>query len=268
MGAKLSDVRQQLHHAAQFGAAAGISYLDPQKDDAHINLEWVPSLRGLFSRVVPARTMFRVGVRPADLSLVIVTENDQPFAQYRLHGRTITEALDWIRFHIAVLGADPMHYTLKRHYDIPRHDVAIGETFDSSDKPHLEELEKWLANGTSMLNSIARSLPQAGEVRCWPHHFDISMRIQATRERTIEVGLEPGDNYYDEPYFYMNMTPQPASAQARSRPLWGRGTWHTYEWVGAVLPGSRLGGGSTQEGQVREFIDSAVCASRGLAIQD
>lgn len=268
VGAKLSDVRQQLHHAVQFAAAAGISYLELQPDDAHISLEWVPSLAGLFSRVVPARTMFRVGVRPADLSLVVVTENDRPFAQYRLHGRTITEAIEWIRFHIAVLGADPMRYTLKRHYEIPRHDVAIGEAFDASDTSHLAELEKWLANGASMLYSIVRSTPHAGEVRCWPHHFDISMRIQAPRERTIGVGLEPGDNYYDEPYFYVDMTPQPAVVQARSRPLWGRGTWHTHEWVGAVLPGSRLGGGSTQERQIREFVDSAVSASRGLAIQD
>ena len=268
VGGKLSDVRQQLHHAAQFGAAAGISYLEPEPDDAHISLEWVPSLSGLFSRVVPARTMFRVGVTPADLSLVIVTENDQLFAQYRLHGRTITEALEWIRFNIAVLGADPMRYTLTRHYVIPRHDVAIGEAFDGSDKPHLEELERWLANGALMLNSIARPIPHAGEVRCSPHHLDISMRMQATRERTIGVGLEPGDDYYDEPYFYVSMTPQPASAQARSRPLWGRGTWHTLEWVGAVLPGSRLNSASTQERQVREFIDSAVSASRGLALQD
>ncbi len=268
VGGKLSDVRQQVHHAAQFGAAAGFSYLEPQPENAHISLEWIPSLRGLFSRVVPARTMFRVGVIPADLSLVVVTENDQPFASYRLHGRTITEALEWIRFNIAVLGADPMRYTLKRDYEIRRHDVAIGEAFDGSDKPHLEELERWMANGASMLSSIARPIQHAGEVQCSPNHFDISMRMQATHDRTIRVGLELGDDYYDEPFLYVSMTPQPASAQARSRPLWGRGTWHTLEWVGAVLPGSRLKGASKQERQVREFIDSAVSASRGLAVED
>ena len=227
VGGKLSDVRQQVHHAAQFGAAAGFSYLEPQPENAHISLEWIPSLRGLFSRVVPARTMFRVGVIPADL-----------------------------------------RYTLKRDYEIPRHDVAIGEAFDGSDKPHLEELERWMANGASMLSSIARPIQHAGEVQCSPNHFDISMRMQATHDRTIRVGLELGDDYYDEPFLYVSMTPQPASAQARSRPLWGRGTWHTLEWVGAVLPGSRLKGASKQERQVREFIDSAVSASRGLAVED
>lgn len=263
-GSRLSDVRQQLHHAAQFCAAAGICFLEPQPDDSHSTLGWVGSLGGLFSRAIPAQTIFRIGIRPADLSLVIVTENDQPFAEYRLHGRTITDATLWIRTRITSLGGDATHYTLRRHYEIPRHDVAIGEAFNASDRSHLEELTKWLANGASILESVARSTPQAGEVRCWPHHFDISTVIQITPDRAIAIGLEPGDQYYDEPYFYVIMSPQPTVSQARSRPLWGRGSWHTREWIGAVLPGSRLGSASAQEQQVREFIDSAVSACRGL----
>jgi hypothetical protein len=49
--------------------------------------------------------------------------------------------------------------------------------------------------------------------------------------------------------------------------LWGEGRWHTNEWVGAVLTGSRLGPASSQERQVREFIDSAVAACRALLTQ-
>ncbi|MFL5635567.1 MAG: hypothetical protein ACJ79F_02530 [Gemmatimonadaceae bacterium] len=263
-GARLSDVRQQLHHAAQFCAAAGISFLEPQQDDSHTTLGWVSPLAGLFSKVIPARTMFRIGTRPIDLSLVIATENDQQFAEYRLHGRTITDATLWVRTQIASLGGDAAHYTLRRHYEIPRHDVAIGEAFNASDRSHLEELTKWIANGASIVDSAVRSTPNAGEVRCWPDHFDISTVIQVTPDRTITIGLEPGDQYYDEPYFYVSMTPQPTASQARSRPQGGRGSWHTREWIGAVLPGSRLGSASAQEQQVVEFIDSAVSACRGL----
>jgi hypothetical protein len=264
-GARLSDSRLQLHHAAQFAAAAGISFLDPEPDDSHTNLEWVPSLSGLFSRVIPAGTMFRIGVIPADLSLVIAIENDRPFARYRLHGRTIVEAVEWIRTHIASLGADTARYTLKRDYDIPDHDVDMGDAFDSSDTSTFEELSRWIANGATVLNSLARRLPDASEVRCWPHHFDIATLIPLPTDRTIGIGLDPGDNYYDEPYFYVKMSPAPSASQARSRPLWGLGTWHTRQWIGAILPGSRLGAASAQEQQVREFIDSAVSACRGLA---
>jgi hypothetical protein len=263
---RLSDARQQLHHAAQFAAAAGSSFLDPLPDESHTNLEWVPSLAGLFSHVIPAGTMFRIGLLPAELSLVIATENERPFAHYRLHGRTIIDAVDWIRTHIERLGADPARFTLKREYDIPSHPVTMGDAFDESEKSFFEEMAKWFANGASVLNSITRRMHDAGEVRCWPHHFDLATLIQLTPDRTIGVGLEPGDRYYDEPYFYVTMNPPPGPSQARSRPLWGRGSWHSYKWVGAVLPGSRLGAASSQDQQVREFLDSAVSACRGLAV--
>jgi hypothetical protein len=261
----LSDTRLQLHHAAQFGTAAGISFLEHRPDDSHTNLEWVPSLAGLVSRVIPAGKGFRIGVRPADLTLLIVTEKDQPIARYKLHGRTIVEATQWIREQLAPLGVDPARYTLKRDYEIPAHPVAMGDSFDASERAQFEELAKWFSNGASILGSLARSIHDASEVRCWPHDFDIATLIPVAHERTIGVGLEPGDGSYDEPYFYVNMRPYPSPAQVRSRPLWGRGIWHTGEWTGAVLTGSRLEGASLQEWQVREFIDSAVSACRALA---
>jgi hypothetical protein len=265
---RLSDVRQQCHHAAQFAAAAGLSFLEPQRDDGHASLEWLPSLSGLFSQVIPGPTLFRVGVILSDLSLMIVTENDQPFSHFRLHGHSISDATGWIRSKVSALGADSSRYTLKRPYEIPPHDVAVGDAFDASDKLHFEELTRWFSNGAATLISFARPIHEASDVRCWPEHFDIATKLQVTPDRTIGVGLDPGDKYYDEPYFYINMNPQPNASQARSRPLWGRGSWHTQGWVGAVLPGTKLGAASAQAEQVREFIDSGVSACRGLAIQN
>jgi hypothetical protein len=264
---KLTDSRLQLHHAAQFGAAAGDSFLQHLPKHSHSSLEWVPALGGLFSRVIPAQIAFRVGVRPVKLALLIVTEENRLIAEYQLHGRTIIEARDWIRSRIKLLGADGSRYTLTRRYEIPRHDVAYGESFDASDPSRFEELSKWFANGAALLSTLTRTTLAASEVRCWPHHFDIATLIEVAPGRTIGVGLEPGDQYYDEPYFYVSMNPQPAASQIRSRPLWGSGTWHTFEWVGAVLPGSRLGAAASQERQTREFLDSAVSACRTLLTQ-
>jgi hypothetical protein len=262
--ARLTDSRLQLHHAAQFAAAAGLSFLQPLPDDSHTNLEWVPALGGLFSRVIPARTAFRVGVKPVKLGLVIASADNRPLAEYHLHGRTITEAKEWVRSQIKLLGADASRYTLTRSYEIPRHDVAIGESFDASEPARFEELAKWLGNGAAILGSLTRSAMPASEVRCWPHHFDIETRVKVAPGRTLGVGLDPGDEYYDEPYFYVEMKPQPAPSRIQSRPLWGSGVWHSKEWVGAVLCGSRLGAASSQERQTREFLDSAIVASLAL----
>jgi hypothetical protein len=262
--ARLTDSRLQLHHAAQFGAAAGISFLPHLPDDSHTSLEWVPALGGLFSQAIPARTAFRIGVKPVKLGVLIASADNRPLAEYHLHGRTITEAKDWVRSQIKLLGADASRYTLNRHYEIPRHDVAIGESFDASEPSRFEELAKWLGNGAAMLGSLTRSAMRAREVRCWPHRFDIGTVVEVASGRSIGVGLEPGDQYYDEPYFYVNMNPQPPASRIQSRPLWGHGVWHTKDWVGAVLCGSRLGAASSQEQQTREFLDSAIVASLAL----
>jgi len=214
--------------------------------------------------VIPARTAFRVGAKPVKLGLVIASADNRPLAEYHLHGRTITEAKDWIRSQIKLLGADGSRYTLSHNYEIPRHDVAIGESFDASEPARFEELAKWLGNGAAILGSLTRSAMPASEVRCWPHRFNIATRIEIAPGRTLGVGLESGDQYYDEPYFYVEMKPQPAKSRIQSRPLWGSGVWHTKEWVGAVLCGSRLGAASSQERQTREFLDSAIVASLAL----
>ena len=264
---KLSDSRLQLQYAAMFGAAAGISYLDPRSDGSNATLEWVQSLGGLFSHLIPARTPFRIGARASSLALLIVGDDNRRIAEYKLHGRTITDATEWIRAQLKSLGADPARFTLHRDFDIPRHDVAIGESFDASATDRFKELSKWFGNAASVLGSLVRRTRGARDVKCWPQHFDIATLIKVPSNRTIGIGLEPGDTYYDEPYFYVNMTPQPLASRVSSRPLWGDGTWHTREWVGAVLPGSRLGSASSQERQVREFLDSAISAARVLMTQ-
>jgi hypothetical protein len=179
-----------------------------------------------------------------------------------LHGRTIADAASWIRARIDERGADGRRYTLSRHYVIPPHPVADGAAFDGSDRAKLEQLGGWFDCGAEELNAL-RAATGASEVRCWPHHFDIGTLINAGGGRSIGVGLEPGDAYYGEPYFYVNMHPQPQASAVTQR-LDGGGSWHTHEWIGAVLPGSRLVTGDAQRAQIKAFLATAVEAARSL----
>jgi len=268
LASKLSDARLQLHYAAQFATAAGISFLPPEPDDSHSNLEWLPEYAGLFSRLIPAKKPFRVGVRFAELALLVVPEPRTTIAESRLNRCTIAETTDWLRSQIESQGADPERYTLRRHYEIPYHPLASGSAFDTSERAQFEEMSKWFSNGAVILSDLVRSTSGASEVRCWPHHFDISTLIELSPDRAIGVGLEPGDTDYSEPYFYVNMSPKPTAAEVRSRPLAGNGTWHTNGWIGAILPGSRLGAPATQEPQVREFLKSATSIAREVVGQN
>ena len=74
--------------------------------------------------------------------------------------------------------------------------------------------------------------------------------------------MEPGDAYYDEPYYYVNRHPQPVAPPAVA--LNGNGAWHSREWIGAVLVGSKINAENQQE-QIQSFITSAIESYSGPA---
>jgi hypothetical protein len=70
--------------------------------------------------------------------------------------------------------------------------------------------------------------------------------------------------FYDEPYFYVNANPPPWGGEL-PQTLKGHGAWHTQEWIGAVLPASRMTTDVTaQEEQVSDYFWSAVQACKAL----
>ena len=257
----------QLHHAAQLVTAAGISFLPPRPDDSHTNLEWIASLGALASGVIPTGKPFRVAVRPAGLLLMLLDGDAREVTAAPLNGQTLDGAAEWLKQAIAPRGADPARFTLRRHYEIPDHPVAHGKPFDISRVENFADLSAWFALGSSVLEQLRASNPQASAVRCWPHHFDIATLITAGKNKTIGVGLEPGDTYYDEPYFYVNANPLRAGIRGEDLPpLDGSGVWHTNDWTGAVLPAHRMPSqADAQVAAVHAFIASAVAAARTLA---
>src|SRR5215471_6298360 len=262
MAASLIDTRLQAHHAAQFAAAAGISYLPAEADDSHTNLEWLPELGALASHIVPGPSPFRIALRIADLTLLIVEAGGVTTSSFALSGRTVADAATWVRTRLNDLGADGRLYTLTRHYVIPVHPVGNGAAFDTAEGEAFEQLAAWYACAAEELTAI-RASNGASEVRCWPHHFDIAVLIEPGARQSIGVGLEPGDVNYDEPYFYVNIHPAP-SPDALDERLSGNGRWHTREWIGAVLTGSRITADSGQRTQIRQFLESAIAIARSL----
>lgn len=262
----LTDARLQLHHAAQLATALGISYLPARGDDSHTNLEWLQEPGALASNPVPlGRSGLRVGVRVADLTMLVLTDTGAVRDFYPLDSHTLEQAAAWIRDRLRLAGLDTKRYTLERHYEIPPHAVATGASFHAT-RDALEQLALWFSNAAALFEDLRTSNPTADEVRCWPHHFDIATMITVTPGKTVGVGLEPGDVYYDEPYFYVNLHPSP-KREALPNSLEGGGTWHTHQWIGAVLPGSRLTPQSAaQSAQAAEFLDSAVRACTELVL--
>ena len=245
--AQLSDARRQLHHAVQLATAFGISYLEKQPDDSHTSLEWIESDGALASRTMNG---IRVAICVHDLAVMAGGKT------FRLRGRTMDEAAAWLRVTLAEAGFDPAKFTLKRHYEIPHHPVANSATFDAVPSD-LQQLADWYSNAAAALEEV-RISHDGAEVRCWPHHFDIATLITVAPGKTVGVGMEPGDTYYDEPYFYINMYPSPSAGELPDT-LDGEGQWHTDEWTGAVLPASRFTSDPLlQPQQLDDFLHSGI----------
>jgi hypothetical protein len=262
-GTALEDVRLQLHHAAQLAAALGISYLPAQPDDSHTNLEWIDAVEALASKPTGSPPI-RIAARPHPFAILVLDAKANALATYLLDGRTIDDAARWIRGQLAEYGLDGARYTLKRHYEIPPHAVDTGAAFRATAPELFQQLADWYADGSAALERLAAATPNASSVRCWPHHFDIATLITVSDGKTIGVGMDPGDVYWQEPYFYANAYPS-ASPDAPRDALAGNGVWNTRDWIGPVLPASRLAA-TNQDAQVDAFIQSAVSACRRLLL--
>jgi len=178
------------------------------------------------------------------------------------------DASTWIRGQLADCGLHTDAYSLATHYTIPPHPVGDSAPFDDSETDAFEELAAIYSDASRVLNDVVATTPDSTPIRCWPHHFDIATLIKVVPPRgdaparTISLGMEPGDVYYAEPYFYASTYPPPSAAAQRA-PLAGGGSWHTHEWIGAVLPASGLAVDGQRE-QVEAFLHSVLQACSAL----
>jgi len=265
---ELVDARLQLHHAVQVVASAGVTFLEPQPNDSHPNFGWVESLGALAGRSLPGSEV-QVGLRVADLSLLLVDGSGEVSDELILDGKTLEDGFAWLASVTTHAGATlPAGGLTRAAYEIPSHATGSGAPFSNASRDAFAELARWFANGHHALVKLAARTPGASEVRCWPHHFDLgTLAVVATQPdgslaKSIGIGLSPGDEGYAEPYWYISPWPYPEPSALRA--LESGGHWHTQDYTSAILTGSDLVGGPP-EGQVdrlHAFLAAAVDTSR------
>lgn len=266
----LVDARLQLHQAAQVVASAGVTFLEPQPDDSHPNLGWVDSLGALMGRSIPGAEA-QVGLRVADLTLLLVDARGDVSEEFALDGETLEDAYVWLADATARAGvASPSGGVKRAAYEIPIHPTAAGAAFMITPRAAYAELADWFANAHAALVELVARMPGGSDVRCWPHHFDLgALSVVATDSdgglaKSIGVGLSPGDEGYAEPYWYVSPWPYPEPSALPA--LEHGGHWHTEAHTSAILTGSDLvaGAPSSQSELARTFLDAAVQASRSV----
>jgi hypothetical protein len=244
----MPDSRLQLHWAAQAAAGVGRTLVPPRPDDSHTSFTWSASLGALLQETVSGA---QAGLRIADFSAIVVQDRDVT-RSLALHGVTLDEVFTFFE---EAFGA-----SLKRpDVELPGHPVANGAQFDAA-PDDLAELARHYANAALVCDG---AFEEATDTRCWPHHFDIATLLtlsgKGEHAKTIGAGLSPGDNSYEEPYYYVNGWPYPDAVQL---PALRRGHWHTTGWTGAVLTAGELANLANQDTLVNDFVAEAVRAYR------
>jgi hypothetical protein len=212
----------------------------------------------------------RLALRPADLTLLLLEAGRPPAARLALPGSTLAEAC---AFAAAALAPHTRGERTLVHpgYALPPHPIAGGGRFEAA--AGLGELARWYANADRVLRRLAAATPGAGDVLCWPHHFDIASLVAVETDAageaaaTVGVGLSPGDEFFPEPYWYVNHGPETQRAQL---PPLAAGEWVGGDWTGAVLHAAALVAApdaASQRELVEAFLASAVPASRELALE-
>jgi len=239
--AALSVARNLAHHAVQWPAKAARANLKAVADDSHTAFSWEASHAALLTRGLPAKGgEARVGIRVPRLELII-TRGDNVLDAFQLGSKTDAQAGAWLDSKLRVLGLKTAG-DARLPYELADHPLGGGPHQLALLGRELGELARWFAGASDALEEFKSKLSglHASPVACWPHHFDLATVVSfeegsPANARSIGVGASPGDEYYAQPYFYINPYPRFDGEKLPDPP--SPGHWHTEGFFGAVLTG-------------------------------
>jgi len=262
--ADMNQAREQCHQAIQNVAAVGRSFSVASKEDEFANLNWDFGLQRLVGHWVKGNITFRSSICIKDFEVYLVNENIKTISSISMQDITQTDVMVWLEHELSKLGVDFSKINLTYPYEIPEYPTAKREAFHLDNLEACDELSRLYNNTSLVLTELFKKEKNVSSIKCWPHHFDIAARVtmldtgDPETSRSINLGMSPGDKYYNEPYFYVSPIPYPTENLLDLSKYHGH--WHQNDWVGAVLPYSRLSGLELiqdQKSAIKKFISTA-----------
>ncbi len=261
----LKEARTNAHYAAHVASALGGTLLRPLPDDSHTNLEWLKDRRVLAGQPTDDHVRMRSAVKVQDLTLALLDRDNNVMAETELDGMNVEAATQWLAAAVAKAKKRDEPVELARpRVELPDAPLKAGKGFHFHDEDAQRELSRWFSNADAVLRVLFAREDDAGPVRCWPGSFELATFIsdEDDDDRGVLVGMSPGDEHIDEPYFFVK--PVPAPSDPTLKPI-GEALWFREGFFGAVLPMGRLREeADAQKQQVTSFLDTAIAACRGM----
>jgi hypothetical protein len=265
---RAGEARLQAHYAAQWLARAARAYIPAQRDDGHTSLIWDSAIDGF--KTQPLKDGMRLSLQVSNLTLTL-SHGDGPTSAQSIFssGRTDAEIRTWLGEQLGKLDLDAGKLDAPSPYKMPKHAIAKGGPYNAvASADALAELAAWFANADILLSKIQMQLTErklaASPVSCWPHHFDLASLTTLPKRVGDEtgyvgIGLSPGDEYYDEPYFYVSVYPKPDPKTLPTLPMFGH--WHTHEFMAAIVLSHKIVAAKDQKSETDAFLQHAIEAA-------
>lgn len=217
----------QLHQAAQYLAAAGISFVKAEDDDSHTNLDWDSSSHKLLTHpFLPSN--FQLSLNFDTLALEWL-KNGLVQSIISLESNTHAEILIWINFQVEntdIVGK----YKYKFHYNLPYDDLSNSNVF-KFDHNKVKIISNYLDTAQLKLIEFLKKHQLKSPIRIWPHHFDLGIYTEINKEHNLFLGAGYAipDSWINDFYYY-------ATGWQSNRPIsdadfstLSEGIWHQKE---------------------------------------
>lgn len=241
-----------MHLAAQYLAAAGISFVEKKEDDSHTNLGFSSEDGSLYTRPLnKAGDILSLNYERFTLEWV----SKAATRHFRLDGSTHAQILAWIKQMVTDAGIDkPYDYNF--HYDLP-YQVTDDFTFKLLDTDRFRELLHLRILAQLALESFLHDQNLDSEIRIWPHHFDTGAyaTLNDGSGRAVGLGLAVPDANHKDHYFYIAAYQGHDGIDTSAFDGLTKGTWRNDGFKGAILPATGV-----DENTAVTFFEEALSA--------
>jgi hypothetical protein len=234
----MADTFRLVHQACQFIAMTAKSVFPPRFDDSHTSFFWNYRSNCFVSEWMHFEKTFRLEVDPVTLKINIVNYGGEELYSVKMIGRTRKEVYAQLRQMLTTAGIIVEHFATDMHYDLPLHSVFKGGKYMIINKDLNLEISKYYSNAFLILNYLKGRMPNSREIRCWPHHFDITIDNIITipesgNHMEMTLGFSPSDGILEKPFFYAGI--KNMLSDIGEKPKLNYGKWLTGDLYGTYL---------------------------------
>jgi hypothetical protein len=225
----LADTFRLIHQACQFIALTGKSVFPARFDDSHTSFFWCYKHNCFAGEWMHFEKTFRLQFDPVKFKFRIINYSGEELASLNIEGKTRKDVYSQLRQTLANAGIIVNRFVTDMHFDLPQHSVFKGGKYTVIKKELNLEVGKYYSNAFLLLNLLKGRMPASESIRCWPHHFDISLENHiatpgANNKYVLSLGFSPSNGVLNKPFYYVTLNNVDISL-LKSLPKLSLGKW-------------------------------------------